>query len=241
MLGVSAVERARDRRPDRCRRGARHGRRLGKRWRSASSCRAVALGEAGAQVPAASAPADHSHQLACRRLAWQRSVPSLSRRLLFVLWLMIAMVRCICAEPEVEAAGLDVSEHGMWGYPESHILVPGGYGTESHGHLGPAHAKRPVSGRPLPRPRRSSLRDDIGGRRTAAPHLGQAISVRPLVRPSWSGLVGPARASAGRRGRATPHAPPRSRAVRARARDPRAGSARADRRRRSRPRALRSG
>jgi len=36
----------------------------------------------------------------------------------------------------VETAGLDVSEHGMWGYPEFYIPVPGGYGTESHGHLG---------------------------------------------------------------------------------------------------------
>jgi len=28
-----------------------------------------------------------------------------------------------------------VHEHGMWGYPEFYIPVPGGYGTESHGHL----------------------------------------------------------------------------------------------------------
>ncbi len=41
----------------------------------------------------------------------------------------------IRAEPEVETAGLDVSEHGMWGYPEFYIPVPGGYGTEAHGHL----------------------------------------------------------------------------------------------------------
>ena len=26
----------------------------------------------------------------------------------------------------------------MWGYPEFYIPVPGGYGTESHGHLGRA-------------------------------------------------------------------------------------------------------
>ena len=39
----------------------------------------------------------------------------------------------------------------MWGYPEFYIPVPGGYGTESHGHLGIAHAH----GAPLaPRPRR---------------------------------------------------------------------------------------
>jgi Amt family ammonium transporter len=42
----------------------------------------------------------------------------------------------IRVEDETERAGLDVSEHGMWGYPEFYIPVPGGYGTESHGHLG---------------------------------------------------------------------------------------------------------
>jgi len=41
--------------------------------------------------------------------------------------------------PVVESDGLDVHEHGMWGYPEFYIPVPGGYGTESHGHLGGAH------------------------------------------------------------------------------------------------------
>jgi ammonium transporter, Amt family len=46
----------------------------------------------------------------------------------------------IRVEPEVETAGLDVSEHGMWGYPEFYIPVPGGYGTETHGHLGATHA-----------------------------------------------------------------------------------------------------
>jgi len=45
----------------------------------------------------------------------------------------------IRVEPETETAGLDVSEHGMWGYPEFYIPVPGGYGTETHGHLGLSH------------------------------------------------------------------------------------------------------
>jgi ammonium transporter, Amt family len=45
----------------------------------------------------------------------------------------------IRVEERVETAGLDVSEHGMWGYPEFYIPVPGGYGTESHGHLRTAH------------------------------------------------------------------------------------------------------
>ncbi len=42
----------------------------------------------------------------------------------------------IRVEEEAETNGLDVSEHGMWGYPEFYIPVPGGYGTESHAHLG---------------------------------------------------------------------------------------------------------
>jgi Amt family ammonium transporter len=50
--------------------------------------------------------------------------------------------------PTAETDGLDVHEHGMWGYPEFYIPVPGGYGTESHGHLGTgaghSHAPTPV-------------------------------------------------------------------------------------------------
>ena len=41
----------------------------------------------------------------------------------------------IRVEEHVETAGLDVAEHGMWGYPEFYIPVPGGYGTEAHAHL----------------------------------------------------------------------------------------------------------
>jgi Amt family ammonium transporter len=55
----------------------------------------------------------------------------------------------IRVEPETETAGLDVSEHGMWGYPEFYIPVPGGYGTEAHGHLGLAHGEHT---RPVPVP-----------------------------------------------------------------------------------------
>ena len=46
----------------------------------------------------------------------------------------------IRTEPEVESLGLDVSEHGMWGYPEFYIPVPGGYGTEAGHRVGVAHA-----------------------------------------------------------------------------------------------------
>ncbi len=49
----------------------------------------------------------------------------------------------------------------MWGYPEFYIPVPGGYGTESHGHLGVPHehptgaaalAATALPETPLPRP-----------------------------------------------------------------------------------------
>ena len=52
-----------------------------------------------------------------------------------ILWAMKKLWG-IRVETEVETAGLEVSEHGMWSYPEFYIPVPGGYGTESHSHLG---------------------------------------------------------------------------------------------------------
>jgi hypothetical protein len=55
-----------------------------------------------------------------------------------VLWAMKKLWG-IRVHEEAETLGLDVSEHGMWGYPEFYIPVPGGYGTQSHGHLGSAH------------------------------------------------------------------------------------------------------
>src|SRR5438067_2420786 len=51
----------------------------------------------------------------------------------------------IRVEEHVEAGGLDVHEHGMWGYPEFYIPVPGGYGTEAHSHLGVSHHPRPAA------------------------------------------------------------------------------------------------
>src|SRR5262249_38104224 len=41
----------------------------------------------------------------------------------------------IRVEPEVETAGLGVSEYGLGGYPAFCIPVPGGCGAEAHGHL----------------------------------------------------------------------------------------------------------
>ena len=40
--------------------------------------------------------------------------------------------------------GLDVSEHGMWGYPEFYIPVPGGYGSEQNIQLGQQYVNREV-------------------------------------------------------------------------------------------------
>jgi len=52
----------------------------------------------------------------------------------------------IRVDPQVESDGLDVHEHGMWGYPEFYIPVPGGYGTESHSHLGSGHRHEAPAG-----------------------------------------------------------------------------------------------
>jgi len=69
-----------------------------------------------------------------------------------ILWVMKVTVG-IRAEPAVEAAGLDVSEHGMWGYPEFYIPVPGGYGTEHHAHPAvTAQRHAPPQAEPAPAP-----------------------------------------------------------------------------------------
>ncbi len=71
----------------------------------------------------------------------------------FVLLKGLDLAFGIRAHPEAETLGLDVSEHGMWGYPEFYIPVPGGYGTETHAHLG-SHSSHPrrVAGAPPPLP-----------------------------------------------------------------------------------------
>jgi Amt family ammonium transporter len=65
----------------------------------------------------------------------------------------------IRVEQHVETAGLDVAEHGMWGYPEFYIPVPGGYGTDSHGHLGLAHTRARA---PVPEPRLAPATEAAG-------------------------------------------------------------------------------
>jgi Amt family ammonium transporter len=59
------------------------------------------------------------------------------------LWVMKATFG-IRTDAEAEAAGLDVSEHGMWGYPELFTPVPGGYGTDGASALGGGWLPTPV-------------------------------------------------------------------------------------------------
>src|SRR3954452_11976545 len=64
------------------------------------------------------------------------------------LWVM-KVTFGIRTAPEHETAGLDVSEHGMWGYPEFYIPVPGGYGTEVTNDI---HARHQLRHLPVPPP-----------------------------------------------------------------------------------------
>jgi ammonium transporter, Amt family len=59
------------------------------------------------------------------------------------LWVMKATFG-IRTDAQAEAAGLDVSEHGMWGYPELFTPVPGGYGTDGPSALGGGWRPIPV-------------------------------------------------------------------------------------------------
>jgi len=62
------------------------------------------------------------------------------------LWVLKATLG-IRVDAETESAGLDVSEHGMWGYPEFYIPVPGGYASAV---TSLAHARSDVHPRPEP-------------------------------------------------------------------------------------------
>jgi ammonium transporter, Amt family len=61
-----------------------------------------------------------------------------------VLWAMNVTFG-IRSDAEAEEAGLDVSEHGMWGYPELFTPVPGGYGMD-----GPSARERAWRPTPVP-------------------------------------------------------------------------------------------
>ena len=86
----------------------------------------------------------------------------------------------------------------MWGYPEFYIPVPGGYGTESHGHLGArARARGAGAGARQGECPRSSRRRSAGGcRRAGARHLPRRVDAeasaapgRPPARRHRSGRV----------------------------------------------------
>ena len=69
------------------------------------------------------------HQLGTQALGLA-AVGAFTFTVSFLILLLFKVTFGIRTEPEVEQAGLDVSEHGMWGYPEFYIPVPGGYGSE---------------------------------------------------------------------------------------------------------------
>src|SRR6185436_1422989 len=69
------------------------------------------------------------HQLGVQALGLA-AVGAFTFTVSFLILLLFKVTVGIRTEPEVEQAGLDVSEHGMWGYPEFYIPVPGGYGSE---------------------------------------------------------------------------------------------------------------
>jgi Amt family ammonium transporter len=60
----------------------------------------------------------------------------------FLVFFLIKATYGLRVEPEEERYGLDIVEHGMWGYPEQFMPVPGSE----------YHPPAPPSGRPTPRP-----------------------------------------------------------------------------------------
>ena len=133
------------RRPDRDRRSRRRGRRA-RHVRHLGHARARLLHRAGAgrrssrPATAGCSTAAGSTSSAPRRSALL-AVGAFTFTASFVILFIFKKTFGIRTEPEVEEAGLDVSEHGMWGYPEFYIPVPGGYGTDSASHLTGANAR----------------------------------------------------------------------------------------------------
>ncbi|HZO34085.1 MAG TPA: ammonium transporter [Gaiellaceae bacterium] len=66
-----------------------------------------------------------------------------------VLWTMNRLWG-IRVEDHAETAGLDVSEHGIWGYPEFYMPVPGGYGVAEPVSPAAPRLHRPVVVHPRP-------------------------------------------------------------------------------------------
>ena len=86
--------------------------------------------------PTTSRPARAGSSTAAASTSWGRrrsvslAVGLFTFTVSFLILLLFKVTFGIRTEPEVEEMGLDVSEHGMWGYPEFYIPVPGGYGSE---------------------------------------------------------------------------------------------------------------
>jgi len=91
------------------------------------------------------------HQLGIQALGLA-SVGAFTFTVSFAVFFLMKITFGIRTEPEVENAGLDVSEHGMWGYPEFYIPVPGGYGTEQHGPAMVTAMTAAPGAAPLPAP-----------------------------------------------------------------------------------------
>jgi Amt family ammonium transporter len=62
----------------------------------------------------------------------------------FLVFFLIKATYGLRVKPEEERYGLDIVEHGMWGYPEQFMPVPG---SEYHPPAPPAQRPRP---RPVP-------------------------------------------------------------------------------------------
>src|SRR5436305_14758989 len=62
----------------------------------------------------------------------------------FLVFFLIKATYGLRVKPEEERYGLDIVEHGMWGYPEQFMPVPG---SEYHPPAAPAQRPRP---RPVP-------------------------------------------------------------------------------------------
>ncbi len=93
------------------------------------------------------------------------------------LWLIKKTIG-IRVEPDVERAGLDVSEHGMWGYPEFYIPVPAATAPKATAISGlrtRGTALRPMWSR---RPRSSPRARRIDGRAYLRP-APEALLVSP--------------------------------------------------------------
>ena len=84
------------------------------------------------------------HQLGHAGCSVSLAVGAFTFTLSFLILLLFKVTVGIRTEPEVEQLGLDVSEHGMWGYPEFYIPVPGGYGSEQNIQIGQQYSNREV-------------------------------------------------------------------------------------------------